>query len=583
MSVSQSIFVSEKALLSQVSKERLMEFTKEISKEVRLSGTEEELRAFQYAKAKLEEFGLDTELQFNDAYISLPGQAFLQVGGEDFECITHSMAKSVENIQAELVYVEKGTAPDYKNSNVSGKLVLVEGLATPGGVIQAAKHGAAGAVFINAKYTHEMIVSPVWGNPTPDTVELLPDIPVLSVNTSSGEHIKNKLLDNQDECKISAEVVTGVRRIPTLTAEIKGQEEPEKFVLFSGHIDSWHYGAMDNGTADAVILEVARVLAQHKNSLKRSLRLAFWSGHSHGRYAGSALYCDTNWEDLRENCVLHINIDSVGAKDSTVLTEANCMAETKHLAEDAIGSLAGAKFEGARFGRAGDQSFWGTGTPSLFMGLSEQEPSDEPAAAAFGQLFGAGKSGGFGWWWHTTEDTMDKIDPDNLERDCRIYLSIVYRTVSEPLLSVQQTEAVKDIEESLKFWQDKSQGHFDLSSALDRVKELKIKVQSFEQKLKTINLQESGKLKLANETIMELSRLLVPLNYVKGSNFGHDLAMKQSPVPKLDAIEKLVSSPKESIEYFSTQTQLLRNYNEVNYTLKKAIQLVDGANQGIVQ
>ena len=50
--------------------------------------------------------------------------------------------------------------------------------------------------------------------------------------------------------------------------------------MFSGHIDSWHYGAMDNGSANATMLETLRALLPHRNEFRRSLRLAFWSGHS---------------------------------------------------------------------------------------------------------------------------------------------------------------------------------------------------------------------------------------------------------------------------------------------------------------
>ena len=81
-------------------------------------------------------------------------------------------------------------------------------------------------------------------------------------------------------------------------------------MLFSGHIDSWHRGAMDNGSANALMLEVLRVLLPQREMLRRSIRLAFWSGHSHGRYAGSTWYADNFWEELHENCVLHLNADS---------------------------------------------------------------------------------------------------------------------------------------------------------------------------------------------------------------------------------------------------------------------------------
>lgn len=565
----------ENQLLEEVSKGQLMEYTENISREVRLSGTEEELRAFQYAQQTLDRFGLKTELLFSEAYISLPGKASLQVGGDTFDCITHAMAKAVADLQAEVVYLGKGSAADYQAQEVAGKVALIDGLATPGGVKAATEQGAIGTIFINAQYTHEMIVSPVWGNPVPETAHLLPRIPVVSVNMETGEILKEKACSGNNHCSITTELETRYRPIPTLTAEIKGSEEPDKFVLFSGHIDSWHYGVMDNGTANAVMLEVARILSQHQEKLKRTLRIAFWSGHSHGRYAGSAWYCDSHWEELAENCVLHINIDSVGAKDATVLTEANCMAETRNMAKEVIGALTGEMFEGARFGRAGDQSFWGTGTPSIFMGLSEQEPSDNPAAAAFGQLFGGGKTGGFGWWWHTTEDTLDKIDPDNLERDCKIYLTLVYRTLTDPVIPVNHLAAVEDIEAGLSAWQKKAGAHFDLAPAMERVMQLKEGIVQLQEKIEKVDKEDQRKLAIINESLMELSRLLVPLNYVKDNPFGHDLALKQPQIPKLAEIDQLVTAKKESNEYPFIQTSLLRKRNEVNYTLKQAKQLVE--------
>jgi hypothetical protein len=577
MQVTRNLTDFENELLGNISKEQLMTFTKEIAKEVRLSGTEEELRAFKYAKDQLESFGIQTELVFSNGYISLPGDANLQISGENYECITHAMSKPVNNLEAEVIDVGSGSDKEFQESNVKGKVVVIDGLATPGTVKKAETYGAAGAIFVNAKHTHQMIVSPVWGTPVPETVSLLPEIPVLSVNNENGLSIRNQLANGENGCKISNEVDTRFRLIPTLTAEIKGSEDPDKFVLFSGHIDSWYYGVMDNGTANAVMLELARILSNHQGKLKRSLRFAFWSGHSHGRYAGSAWYCDTHWEDLAENCVLHVNVDSVGAKDANVLTEANCMNETKDLAKDVIGALTGEKFEGGRFGRAGDQSFWGTGTPSLFMGLSEQEPSNEPAAAAFGQLFGGGRSGGFGWWWHTTEDTLDKIDPDNLKRDCEIYLAIVYRALTDPIIPVNQLASVEEIEMGLRDWQTKANGHFDLSLSIDRVSKLKESAIKLQDLIKTIDYSDKEKVVLINETLMEISRVLVPLNYVKGDIFDHDLALKQPVIPKLSAIEELIKAEKDSNQYHFIYNSLVRKSNEVNYALKTAAKIIEQA------
>jgi len=79
---------------------------------------------------------------------------------------------------------------------------------------------------------------------------------------------------------------SGSLSIPHLVGELAGRNE-DRFALFSGHVDSWHYGAMDNGTANA-----------------------FWSGHSHGRYAGSAWYADHAWRELHQRCILHLNVGS---------------------------------------------------------------------------------------------------------------------------------------------------------------------------------------------------------------------------------------------------------------------------------
>jgi hypothetical protein len=195
---------------------------------------------------------------------------------------------------------------------------------------------------------------------------------------------------------------TALRGSPSDTgrnALVDGVEEPEKFVLFSGHVDSWHYGAMDNGSANATMLETPRVLLPYRSTFRRGLRLAFWSGHSHGRYADSTWYADPFWENLHENCVAHINVDSTDGQGAVVLSETPAMAETQPCAAAIIRALTGTEFTGTRFGRAGDQSFQGHGILSLFMSLSVQPVSGGDSAAEMPSgSAGRGCAGGLGWW-----------------------------------------------------------------------------------------------------------------------------------------------------------------------------------------
>src|SRR5690606_37677880 len=116
------------------------------------------------------------------------------------------------------------------------------------------------------------------------------------------------------------------------------------FVLISGHHDTWYYGVMDNGSANAGMLEVARLCAERRGQWKRGLRICFWSGHSHGRYSGSTWYADTNWDDLERRCVAHVNVDSLGGVGATELTKAAAMTELRHIAAEAVERISGQSY-----------------------------------------------------------------------------------------------------------------------------------------------------------------------------------------------------------------------------------------------
>src|SRR4029079_5065150 len=103
----------EAELLSAVSADELIELTAQVSAEVRLSGSPEELRALRVAESQLAAGGFRTRLLAHDGYISLPGPARLEVAGlGELECITDSFAgrTPTARLVGGLIHVGRGTA-----------------------------------------------------------------------------------------------------------------------------------------------------------------------------------------------------------------------------------------------------------------------------------------------------------------------------------------------------------------------------------------------------------------------------------------------------------------------------------------
>lgn len=560
-------------ITGSVSSERLMADTEEIARWVRLSGTEDERAAFDYVKKTLGDLGLRTTRHLARAYVSLPESADLSVDGADVPAITHSMAPSTpdDGLALPLVYVQAGTPEDYASRDVAGKAVLVDGIAIPGKAIAAEEAGAAACVFANAdEHVHEMIVSTLWGSPTPEDRDRLPKVPMASVGAAGAQTLRAACeAQEAPTVHLTTRVSTGWREIPTLVSQIDGTEEPEKFVLFSGHIDSWHRGAMDNGSANALMLEVVRVLLSERESLRRSLRIAFWSGHSHGRYAGSAWYADTFWEDLNDNCVLHLNADSTGGRGATVVTEGQAMSETKAVAADAVREITGEVFAGSRFGRSGDQSFMSLGVPSLFMFVSEQPPGQDASAGDVAALLGGpgAKGGGVGWWWHTTEDTPDKLDPELLARDTKIYAASAHRFLSEAVLPLDVGASAKELLSHLRDWSEMAEGRFDLSTAVSRAEEVADLAAKFREGMAASRGASAIRV---NDVLMRVDKNLVRLNYAASDPYGQDPAVGQPPLPLLAPVNRLMSTEPAGDEEAELLVLLVRLRNRVMHELAVA-------------
>ncbi|HEX5325466.1 MAG TPA: M28 family peptidase [Acetobacteraceae bacterium] len=538
----------------------LMSHMQEFARWVKLSGTPDETHSLRYIQAELDSYGYRTTLLRHDAYISLPGRSRVEIDGNAPRSITHSFSRSSPpgGLTAELVYVGAGSGDDFAGKDLRGRIVLVEGIASPAVSRRASLAGAVGQLHISPhEHIHEMCVSPVWGSPSPETLDALPTTVVTTIALADGAALRDRLARGEHpRVTLHAEVDTGWRPTPILVADLEapggGADAP--FVMFSGHHDTWYYGVMDNGGANATMLETARLCATHRAQWKRGFRLCFWSGHSHGRYSGSAWYADEHWEELDRRCVAHVNVDSTGGIGATVLANSAAMAELAPLAAEAVRIRGGADYVGRPMDRSSDQSFWGIGLPSMLGSLSEQP---EGPVKLRNKL---------GWWWHTPEDTLDKIDPANLARDTRVFVHVLWRLLADPvvpldyaawatLLGRQLAELAHPLHQCLPL--DRliaaTRGLADAAEAVRRVKPAQ-----------------------ANAALLQVSRILVPL-YTQAGRHLHDPALPQSSWPPLAALGELAAAPSGSDQARFAAVAARRARNRLLHAVQQATRVLQAA------
>ncbi|MGA7670148.1 MAG: M28 family peptidase [Nitrolancea sp.] len=586
----------ESTLMNAVSTDELMNSTRSIAQWVRLSGTDEEAKSFDWIEGKLEEYGLEVNRYAHPALVSWPESASLELlsngGSESIHCATHAFATSTPEggIEGELVPVGPATAENLRGRDLRGKIVLIDGIISPNSNQLVEQAGVAAAIWIAGERLHERGLDPIWGTPTPETSHLLPKTPSVSVRGVEGTKIKEALARGSVRVKLQTRVYQDWRTLPLLTGDLRTSTDSpgsDLFVMFSGHVDSWYYGAMDNGTANATMLEVARILAQHRDSLRRGLRVCFWSGHSHARYAGSAWYADNFWHDLHDHCVAHVNVDSVGGIGATVLSQGNTMSEVRDFVSDIIEQVAGQELARRRYGRSGDQSFWGHGIPAMLMSLSEQpaENADPLLLALHHQISGGGGAGGgLGWWWHTPDDLVDKIDPDYLKRDATIYTLILSRLCSTPILPYRYAEVVVDLRAVTNGIQEKAGTNFDLAPVAEQIETLAKAIDELDRRVSALGEDTSDEQRAAlNRGLMQIGRALIPVDYTRTGQFDHDLAVPTQPLPALQPAVLLAGMDANGADYQFLRTRLVRERNRVVYGLKQAIKAADETRDALSQ
>ena len=533
--------------------------------------------AMEMVAERLAAFGVPHEIHEPELYLSLPGQASVKLGNRRFRAKPSSFSQSLpEGLKAPLLHVPAQAAGGQRSvsemgvdaagltpETVAGRIVLTEGFALPGIITPLAELGAAAVIAINPGVDiHWGTCTTIWGAPGLDDLSRKPKIPVVAVNRPDGDLLVEAAAQGK-AAKVACELEEGWFAQKVLVASIPGGLEPESFVLLHGHLDSWDVGVGDNATGDACMLELARVLWRHRDALSRSVKIAWWPGHSTGRYAGSTWFADAFATELDRHCVAQVDCDSPGCRWATEYTKLSCMAEARSLVTEVIHEIAGKTPECVRPPRAGDYAFNNIGLSSFYM-LSSKMPDDLRAEKGYYPVGGCGGNIG----WHTENDTLEIADRDILMTDMKVYLLSVLRLATAKHLPFDWRVAVDDLTATLANYQAAAGDRLDLKPARDAVDRLAEQLARFYRAAENGNL-EAGEV---NTVIRRLARILVPLDYTRGPRFDHDPALAVPPVPLLSLASELDRLDTNHQKF--ALTQLVRGRNRIVASLDDATLLV---------
>lgn len=522
---------------------------------------------------RLKSHGVDVTVHTPNLYLSLPGAARVEAGGKTFRAKPPAYSVNApDGLEGELVYVGANQADNIDTifdkkldpSQVTedrfrGRIVISEGFASPGMIAQFQELGAIGVIGINPGVDiHWGICTSIWGTPDLDDMPRKPNVVSVAVNNPDGQELI-ELAKQGATIKVFTEMEEGwfVSKLPEVT--IRGSEDPDKYVLLHGHLDSWDVGVGDNATGDATMLEVARVLWKHRDKLKRSVKIAWWPGHSTGRYAGSTWYADAFALDLDENCVAQVNCDSPGCRWATEYIRLSCMSEAADFISEAIADIAGKTAEPERPHRAGDYSFNNIGISSYLMLSStmSDELREEKGYYAVG-----GCGGNIAW--HTENDILEIADKDTLVRDIKLYVLAVLRNANADLLPFDWRKTTAEFLNTIDIYQQRAGDRFDLTPAKKAVEELDAALADFYGKATSGTISREA----ANTVIQDLARILVPLNYTREQRFRHDPALTVPALPAIHTATELDHHMNGSLGF--AQTQLTRGQNRVVAALRQA-------------
>ncbi len=409
------------ALNSDLSYEILESLTTEVG--ARLAGTPADQKAIQWAVQKMKDLGFnkvwteDVEIPAwdrgtLDVKISDPYQhtlTGLTLGGSVGTKGRALNAEVVEFVDLTALQAAEPGSIDGKIAYISNRMVRhIEGrgygVAVPArgaGASIAASKGAK-ALIIRSIGTGDHRFAHTGGIKYADEVAR---IPAIAISNPDADLLSRVLTRGKTSVTLSSTAKRHddkVRTTANVIGEITGSQAPDEIVAIGAHLDSWDVGtgAMDDGLGVAITMAAAAMIGQSEIAPKRTIRVILYGAEEIGFY-GTKQYM----------------IDHANSVDQHMIG-----------AEWDFGL--GRIFE-LRPG-VGEQSLAAIqvlGRHLLDLGVLMGKGNDAQAQSDMSLLSKAGMpavnfmpdGSRYFDYHHTENDTLDKIDPDDLKQNTAVY------------------------------------------------------------------------------------------------------------------------------------------------------------------
>lgn len=425
----------------------------------------------------------------------------------------------------------------------------------------------------------------------------MPDLPCVGIARAAGLRLKALCQAGPVRVWLRARAENSWRPLTMTSAEF-GARRGRQFVLLGGHMDSWPGPqATDNAAGTACIMELSRVFHRRRDELRRGIVTGLWMGHETGTMVSSARFADVHWDHLRDACVAYLQIDQpaiVGAStwrlNSTddirsyavrVIREARWRraAIPGHenrprglFSEETVGEM---PMHWRRLRKNGDTSFFGVGLPCFAGQMSYTEEEIQRTALA-----------NLGWWHHSLENTIDKVDKHLLALHLQVYARSLWGLLTEPVLPYEYRPLAARFVDRLRELARLDVPEIDVAGAVERAEEF----QRLATRLDELSTgwrerasvgddgeQAAGTL---NRTMIRLFRVLVPVASTVVGPYGQDRyghPWQTQMIPSLTPYPALADYARDSEAFQTWWVAMIRARNRVVDALKQGSDAVRAA------